>query len=295
MDEREWLAGNDPREMLTHLRPSGLAGTASRVSDRKLRLWACACCRQVWHLLTDDRSRLAVEAAEAFVDSPTYTEELIFLHGEAVRACEQSRRSFETELAWRCAARIEALTENAGLPRWFSVSTKHAAAQASALRCIVGNPFSVPLRWSDGQLCSVSHAHHGMSLSVTEYLDPVSWLTPTALALAEAAYAERAAVQCPACKGEGLKRIDSIEAGRPLGDCPAYRGEGTFAGALDPERLLILADRLEEDGCVGELCDCLNEWCPPGHRRPHPLLAHLRGKGPHWRGCWATDLILGKQ
>lgn len=29
--------------------------------------------------------------------------------------------------------------------------------------------------------------------------------------------------------------------------------------------------------------------------QPNPLLAHLRSPGPHWRGCWAVDLILGKE
>ncbi len=28
---------------------------------------------------------------------------------------------------------------------------------------------------------------------------------------------------------------------------------------------------------------------------PNPLLAHLRSPGPHVRGCWALDLILGKE
>jgi hypothetical protein len=43
------------------------------------------------------------------------------------------------------------------------------------------------------------------------------------------------------------------------------------------DRLPILADALEEAGCdVAE------------------LLAHLRGPGPHVRGCWALDLLLGK-
>ena len=31
-----------------------------------MRLFACACCRQIWHLLADQRLRTAVEAAEQY-------------------------------------------------------------------------------------------------------------------------------------------------------------------------------------------------------------------------------------
>jgi hypothetical protein len=44
------------------------------------------------------------------------------------------------------------------------------------------------------------------------------------------------------------------------------------------DRLPILADALLEAGC--EDAD---------------LLGHLRGPGPHVRGCWAVDLLLGKE
>ncbi len=27
----------------------------------------------------------------------------------------------------------------------------------------------------------------------------------------------------------------------------------------------------------------------------HPIVAHLRSAGPHYRGCWAVDLVLGKE
>jgi hypothetical protein len=44
------------------------------------------------------------------------------------------------------------------------------------------------------------------------------------------------------------------------------------------ERLPVLADALEDAGC-----------------RDEALVRHCRVEGPHVRGCWAVDLILGKR
>jgi hypothetical protein len=44
------------------------------------------------------------------------------------------------------------------------------------------------------------------------------------------------------------------------------------------DRMSILADALEEAGCTDA-----------------DVLAHCRGAGPHVRGCWVVDLVLGKQ
>ncbi len=44
------------------------------------------------------------------------------------------------------------------------------------------------------------------------------------------------------------------------------------------DRLPILADALEEAGCDNS-----------------DILAHCRGPGPHVRGCWIVDLLLGKE
>jgi hypothetical protein len=57
----------------------------------------------------------------------------------------------------------------------------------------------------------------------------------------------------------------------------AYDHRELPAGPLDPARLAELAGALEHAGCADA-----------------ELLGHLRGDGPHVRGCWAVDAILGK-
>jgi hypothetical protein len=57
-----------------------------------------------------------------------------------------------------------------------------------------------------------------------------------------------------------------------------YENRSLPAGTFDEARLAVLADALEDADCtVAE------------------LLGHLREPGPHVRGCWAVDLLLGKE
>ncbi len=106
----------------------------------------------------------------------------------------------------------------------------------------------------------------------------------------------------------------------------------TPSGHLDPARLAVLADALEEAGCSGVRCEkchgsgtytvhvtnaglsaangysprtTYSEWRGCRHcggdsvskgagRVPNPIITHLRSPGPHVRGCWVVDLLLGK-
>jgi len=58
----------------------------------------------------------------------------------------------------------------------------------------------------------------------------------------------------------------------------AYQERHLPSGYLDNARLGILADALVDAGCDDD-----------------SLLNHLRGPGPHMRGCFAVDAILGRR
>lgn len=81
MTEAEWLTCPDPHRLLDVL--------GDRPSERKLRLFACACCRRHWHLLIDPRSRQAVEVAEKFADGEATAAEVSRASSAAFAAVEQ--------------------------------------------------------------------------------------------------------------------------------------------------------------------------------------------------------------
>jgi hypothetical protein len=67
MTEAEWLASNRREAMLEHLH--------GKASDRRLRLFACACCRRIWHLILDERGKKAAWVAERYADGLATDEE----------------------------------------------------------------------------------------------------------------------------------------------------------------------------------------------------------------------------
>jgi hypothetical protein len=233
MNEAGWLACENPGPMLVWL--GGGAG------PRKLRLFACACCRRVGHLLLDPRAQDALATAERFADGLAGDGERSAAR-KAVQPVAQSRAVTDRPTApkWerRAASAVyyalapgawEAANASRGLaaealfwraggydsPGWEGVEKAERRAQADLLRDLFGPlPFrAVPINpaW-------------------------LAWDGGTVAKLAAVAYEERAF-----------------------------------------DRLPILADALEEAGCADEA-----------------ILSHLRGPGPHARGCWAVDLLLGK-
>ena len=215
MTEEEWQNSTNPQRMLDFLYGSDLG--------RKASLFFCACCRQLWFLLSDERSRAVVELVERVVDDIVEERELKRSWFPLVNAAVAAVSAHEERTPQESAASIAVWTTDSRFPSYgwdhFGLLGMDDTKLVSLVREIAGNPF------------------HPVAI------DPDS-KTHTVLSLAQLVYDNRVLP----------------------------------AGILEPERLTILADALEDARCDNS-----------------DILDHLRGPGPHVRGCWAVDSILGKE
>lgn len=175
----EW--GRCPRSdwMLLPLHEWSLANPASAGwLDRKLRLYAVACCRQRWDLFEIDLFRRAVDAAERLADGRADQQELATLY-DAIMAyptpnaqshcIESMTLKLIRERGMHCAA---ATMTNLGLATGSDDFEAIVEVQAFLLRCAIGNPFRPAV------------------------FAPL-WRTPAVVEIAEAIYTDRAFDRMP--------------------------------------------------------------------------------------------------
>ena len=313
MDEREWLACEDPGRLLDAIQPtrSGdvppveLEGGRGGSSDRKLRLFACAAWRAYRaHWLTAGIDHAALlDAITAGIDHAALLDAITAAEGFA-----DGQGDAPAATIWpldgpgyACAVKTIRRIGGSALAR---------QVMASLLRDIVGNPFRpTPPLWRD-EACDECGGEGRYDLvygvEACHLCDGVgrvsrgpSWLTPQVLDLARAAYEQRGR-ECGRCRGRG--RISMADATlyerASVVDCPDCHGTGRIDdGTLDPHRLAVLADALEEAGCTEEAL--LRHLRQPSHVHG-PQCGDRDGLWCAWesvthvRGCWALDLVLGK-
>jgi hypothetical protein len=254
MTEQEWLECTDPQPMLDFLRSN------SKASDRKLRLFACACCRRIWHLLLDDVSRKAVEVGERFADGHATEDERYSAYQAADDVWAMMGDALQLVIDQEEPDEPDTMAEQYALAIAAAGVNPYAAANAA-----------------EATVAAVADSRHGHSACGS-----------AALGIGYAnAISEEVDLQAQA--GEQVAQCQLI---RDISDNP-FRPAVVEPGWLTPavvsvaqsiyddrafNRLPILADALEEAGC-----------------HDPDILQHCRQPGEHVRGCWAIDLILGKE
>jgi hypothetical protein len=201
----------------------------SQVSERKLRLVACAVASLSWNLLQLQSSRTAIRVAEDYADGVATDAQRETARQDAIVAHEQMKsRGYTKERRYTATAAAAYLPILALWPGFGDSSspdfiypfdvcgdgedgTADMPAKNAIFHDIFGNPFR-PVASNP------------------------SWRTTDSLGVARAMYDSRDFAAMP-----------------------------------------ILADALEDAGCDSA-----------------EVLAHCRGDGPHVRGCWVVDLVLGK-
>jgi hypothetical protein len=210
---------------------------------RQRRLVAVALCRRLLEEMIDPESRRAVEVAERYADGLPDADEVEAAYPDACRAASR---------------RMEAC---------------QSAAEGDSARA-----WSV---WRLAYAAQLTCAPHGLS-------ELAGQLLKRAIRLGTEYEEQERKAQCT--------RIRDIF-GNPFRPRPVipsawlswngglipklaqtiYDERELPAGTLDSSRLAILADALEEAGCVNA-----------------DILGHCRWPDEHVRGCWLIDLLLGK-
>jgi hypothetical protein len=156
-----------------------------KASDRKLWLFAMACCRRIWHFF-DGRSHNLVEVSERFADGAAGRTELSFAWDLNLEALQSAEPYTPTSVTAHMAGTLA--TGAAWAVAWNIVSDARRAMRYSSRQADT-------YQESQGQAALLREVFGPLSFHLVS-LDP-SWLTPTVKALALAIYTDRTFTDIP--------------------------------------------------------------------------------------------------
>ena len=271
MTDQEWLVCADPDKMLQFLR--------GKASDRKLRLFACACCRLVWQKLSLEEQGIVAEVEHCAHDNSALEgvrrrlrvqfPNTLFEEGDISDWGDLRRGIRQHDPVWPSDAELHEIEWEDG---WFPEilflpdAIWLAGITARAVRSLIRRAaIAEAIRRRKPVKTQGLEAWRLASDAMWDYIDA-------------------------AVEGETTRQVSVLHdlCDRPLSPQSALKdsvhGANVFklAHAIYNDRafdrLPVLADALEAAGCDNQ-----------------EILNHCRGPGPHVRGCWALDLVLGKR
>ena len=248
MNETSWLSCTDPSVLLR--------SRERDLSERKLRLFACACTRRVWALLTRESVRGAILTAERYADGEANRDELLGGWREVRKALSVTPLGTRWEDALMAALNSTSDT--------ISSYTAGSAARSAAL--------ALDADWRR------QHAHSDR---------PADKERLRSGSPAEHAYQSRLFRDLIAFRPVEIDPAWLAWGGNQV---------TALARAIHDEQrwqdMPVLADALEEAGCLDE---SILEHCRSTRTEVGPNSSRTEPAPIHARGCWLLDLLLGKE
>jgi hypothetical protein len=259
MTETEWLACNNPNDMVRFLWDSG------KLSERKARLFAVACCLSCfWYRLLDDPLKIATGVAARHAEGLAEAQEVIEAEAAARAVAETLKQKDDEDRADFSARRSEFLAydSDAAAVATLALNAPRSAASTSTYVASDHPERQIQVNLLRDLFGPLPFRPVTLSPSVR------TWNSGTVVLLAEAIYQERLLPS----------NSDTLEWFLRRREQTIYPWRQLPSGYFDSHRLAVLADALEEADCTDQ-----------------ETLGHCRLPGEHVRGCWALDLILGKE
>jgi hypothetical protein len=243
-----------------------LRAIQDHASPRKLRLFAAACCRRVWDLITHDTSRFAALAAERFADGLVGPETLKAAHEMALRMTDTEPGYDSPEiLAQRAAAHAARPSLHWVFP------DQPAGGLADARRCAELAVGFRNLRTAGQPKTEEDYERLSWWGGGVESLEDY-WTLGDEEEKARQADLLREILGNPYESAEALPVQVRLDAGVQIQARQIYE---RYAFHLMPR----LGDELKRAGCKQ------SRW-----------LEHCNQEGSsHYRGCWLLDLVLAKE
>lgn len=250
--EDAWRKGRDPATLLETVR--------ERASARKLRLFACACCRRIGELIPEGPHRALLDVVEAFADGQARAEDLT----AALAAGDAEER--------RASDRAEDAEDDPRLG-------PELAAVAKAI-------------WASRSAAQVGSAYEGFEIALDTArscaeavgLRARAWVQEASPARQDAAERERAAAE-EAARSAQAELVRELF-GNPFHPVQAdVRNHETHAVEL--ARGIYTEGRLEQ---FAQLAAALQA----AEYTDGEVMNHCRAPRTHVRGCWVLDLLLGQ-
>ncbi|TMJ00875.1 MAG: hypothetical protein E6G97_18240 [Alphaproteobacteria bacterium] len=300
MTLRQWLDGQALWSMFT----------TAEISERKQRLLVCVLAQKALRKYKANASRKAIETSLRYADGLADSAELYRAFVEARSLCNST--SLPLSSCKLLAMRIAGCCASLSLTHFFSDNWLPAQGDVGweALRCamreVVEAPFALrrlcifkpSRRRADRFLASLVERNEttqtaekrkkgvASSTLVEERWKKVDWLSRAALDIARLIYEEDRFEDLPiladALEDAGCTEEHLLMHLRGKSQCPACLESRQALAAIEQVAAQARSKGVRTSGAGQVSCsECNQGW--------RPL------QGPHFKGCWALDLILGKE